>query len=488
MAIGVAARFVTVSHPWLDESLSVNIASLPLEGITDALRRDGHPPLYYWLLHVWMSVFGHGDMAVRSLSGVLSVATLPLIWAIGHRLGGRKAAASALVVSALSPYAVRYGTEARMYALVMFLVAAAYLLCQRVLERPRLREVVLLGLVTGALLWTHYWALYLLVATGLVLAVRWWRAPSSSRRAIATVMAGLVVGAVVFLPWVPVLLDQAEHTGTPWGAPSKPTFIASVTLHDLGGGDSAEAQLYGITVVILLLIAALAHATSEGGSTVELAARLHPRLQDEVTVVAATLMVGAATGYATGGAYASRYASVVVPLILTAVGVGLSLLPRGPIRWVLLAAVVGFSLIGLTDVVRTDRTQAQELADTIAAGAETDDLVVVCPDQLGPSVARALRGAEADLTVVPYPLAGDARFVDWRDYEERNAVADPEAFATEVLERAGGGTIWLVWNGSYRTLEGQCEALVTHLGEDRSAQLLVGANDAFESASLSRFR
>lgn len=486
MAIGVAARFVTVSHLWLDESVSVNIASLPLGGITDALRRDGHPPLYYWLLHAWMSVFGDGDIAVRSLSGILSVATLPLIWAIGHRLAGRKAAASALVVAALSPYAVRYGTEARMYALVMFLVAAGYLLYQRVLERPRLREAVLLGLVTGALLWTHYWALYLLVATGLALVVRWWRAPSG-RRVVATVMAGLVVGAVVFLPWVPVLLDQAEHTGTPWGAPPKPTSIASLTLQDLGGGNFAEAQLYGITMVILLLIAALAHSTSEGGSTVELAGRLHPRLRDEVTVGVATLMVGAAAGYATGGAYASRYASVVVPLILAAVGVGLSLLPRGPIRWGLVAAVVGFSLIGLTTVVRTDRTQAQELADTIAAQAGTDDMVVVCPDQLGPSLARALRGAEADLPLVPYPLAGDARFVDWRDYEARNAVADPEAFAKEVLERAGGGTIWLVWKGSYRTLEGQCEALVTHFGEDRSTRVMVGGSDALESASLFRF-
>ena len=47
VAVAVIARFVTTSPLWLDEALSVNIASLPLGDIPDALRQDGHPPLYY---------------------------------------------------------------------------------------------------------------------------------------------------------------------------------------------------------------------------------------------------------------------------------------------------------------------------------------------------------------------------------------------------------------------------------------------------------
>ncbi|MEY4916125.1 MAG: hypothetical protein RL616_38, partial [Verrucomicrobiota bacterium] len=40
---------------------SVNIARLPLGELPEALRHDGHPPLYYALLHVWMQVAGSGD-------------------------------------------------------------------------------------------------------------------------------------------------------------------------------------------------------------------------------------------------------------------------------------------------------------------------------------------------------------------------------------------------------------------------------------------
>ena len=80
---------------WLDEALGANLADLPLGDLVDALRRDGHPPLYPVLLKGWMGVFSDGDIAVRSLSMVLATVTLPLAWLAGtaarrshRRLGG----------------------------------------------------------------------------------------------------------------------------------------------------------------------------------------------------------------------------------------------------------------------------------------------------------------------------------------------------------------------------------------------------------------
>jgi hypothetical protein len=78
IAIGIGLRFLTKSDLWLDEALSVNIARLPVSQIPRWLKHDGAPPLYYVLLHYWMQVFGTSDVATRSLSGVFSVASLPL--------------------------------------------------------------------------------------------------------------------------------------------------------------------------------------------------------------------------------------------------------------------------------------------------------------------------------------------------------------------------------------------------------------------------
>ena len=132
----IGFRFVTRSPLWLDEALSVNIARLPLGDIPEALRHDGHPPLYYFVLHGWMELFGEGDVAVRALSGLFGLALFPLMWVAGRRLAGRQGAWAAVLVLALSPYAVRYSTETRMYSLVMVLGLAAWLIGTDALRRP----------------------------------------------------------------------------------------------------------------------------------------------------------------------------------------------------------------------------------------------------------------------------------------------------------------------------------------------------------------
>ena len=59
---------------WIDEGLSVGIASHPLSAIPGVLREDGSPPLYYLLLKLWMSVFGSGEADTHALSVTFAAA------------------------------------------------------------------------------------------------------------------------------------------------------------------------------------------------------------------------------------------------------------------------------------------------------------------------------------------------------------------------------------------------------------------------------
>src|SRR3546814_19732112 len=114
------------------------------------------------------------------------------------------------------------------------------------------------------------------------------------------------------------------------------------------------------------MLAALVHAASETTGRVELAGSLHPRLRRELTAVAGTLLLGTAIGYLTNGRFASRYAAVVVPLILVAIGVGMTLLPKGWIRWGLVLGLVTTGPLGTHAVVSTDPRQPEALAAAIA--------------------------------------------------------------------------------------------------------------------------
>lgn len=482
VAAGVVLRFVTTSHLWLDEALSVNIARLPLSDIPEALRHDGHPPLYYFLLHGWMSVFGEGDVAVRALSGIFGLATLPLAWIAGRRLAGRAGAWSALVVLSVSPFAVRYATETRMYSVVMVLVLVGYLLVSDAIGRPSAWRLVAIALLSGALLLTHYWAMWLLVA---VLATLAWR--GRTVRTAWRVAGAVAAGGIFLVPWLPSLLEQAAHTGTPWAPPVRPTSLVATTVTDFAGdAENGEARLLAILLVVLVLIGLAGRAIDR--HRIELDVRTVPGVRTEVAVVALTLAIASAAGYLTGTAFASRYAAAIFPLVVLAAGVGLSRF-EGRVPWAVASSVIVLlGLVGCGLNVVKDRTQAGDVAAAIAAGSAPGDAVVFCPDQLGPAVDRLLPTGLDEMT---YPELGRPERVDWADYEERNQAADPAVFVGRVLDRVPpAATIWLVSSPAYRTLEGQCEAVAAQLSIARPGAENVVVEDGdefFEHEGLLRF-
>jgi len=489
VGLGVVLRFVTRSPLWLDEALSVNIARLPLADIPAALRHDGHPPLYYGLLHGWMQVFGSGDGAVRSLSGLFSVVALPLAWLAGRRRGGPLLGWIAVAVLALSPFGLRYATETRMYALVMVLVLAGYLVVDDVARRarPGWLPLAALALLSGALLLTHYWAIWLLGSVELVLAWRWWRSTGvEARRPLARAFLAVAAGGLLFLPWLPSFLYQSAHTGTPWASAQRPTSVVAVALADFGGGSFHDAEFVGALILILSLLALFGSAID--GRQIVLDLRTRPQFRFEAAVVALTLAIGVGVATLADGAFVSRYAAVFFPLVVLLTAGGITRFTDRRIRAAVLSVFLGLGLLGAYWNVTYPRTQGRVAAHAIDAEAAPGDVVVFCPDQLGPAFSRSLR---TDLDRVVYPSLSPPERVDWVDYAARNAAADPAAVATELTDRAAGHRIFVVWEPSYHTLEGQCEALVGALSAARPGSTTIVVADAggpyFEPGSVTVF-
>ncbi|WNV74563.1 glycosyltransferase family 39 protein [Geodermatophilus sp. DSM 44513] len=464
VAVGVLARFVAPPELWLDEAQSVAIARLPLPELVTALEQDGSPPLYYLLLHGWTSLFGTSATAVRALSAVIGVLTLPLAWYVARRLAGRRTAVALVVLLATSPFLIRYSSETRMYALLVLLTVLGAAAGAAVLRRPGPGPVLGLGVVTGALLLTHVWAFHVVAVTGLLAL-----AALRSRRAVALrVLAALAVGGLLFSPWLLSLFVQLAHTGTPWAAP--PAFaVLPMALEAWRGGSQVRDHVLGTALLLLATVGLLAAPTTRrpGARTVLLALPPRPSRAVLLALSLGTLLVAGAVSALTGTAVADRYTSVAVLAFLTLVALGVAALPGVALRATGLLLVAGLGLAsalpGLTDA----RTQAGEVAQALEDAAP-GDVVVFCPDQLGPGVTR-LVPPEQRLDLVVYPDLRPADRVDWTDYAERVTSMSSAAVAADVLQRAGDSSgVWVVTGPGYRVPSGQrCDGLVDALERAR---------------------
>ncbi len=490
---GGVLRFATTSALWLDEAQSVTVSALPFGEITGALGRDGLPPVYYWLLHAWISLFGEGDVAVRSLSGVLAVLSLPLIYLAGRQLAGPVAGFAALVLLAVNPFAIRYATEARMYSLIVLLVLTGFLLVEASVRLPKPWRLVGVALVAGLLMLTHYWTFWLVGAAALVLARRWLRGPAEGRSGALRTLLAVGAGGLFFLPWLPTFLDQSAHTATPWAQASRPTSVAAIIIEGFGGPEVAEAKLLGFVLAVLVLLGIFGRAVSKTQLVLDL--RTRKRICPLASVMVLTIALGVGVSLVTDSAFALRYAAVILPLYLLLGAVGVSRLLGRTARALLMGLVVALGLAVALHNTTAQRTQAQDIVPAIEEGAAAEieaggmPLVLYCPDQLGPAVHRLLPDGYDQ---VIYPdlepeSVGSVGRVDWYDYAERHAASDPTAVADAVLDRAGPDTtIWVVSSTDYRIVDERCDELLTALGAARGGLLIVAENgdDYFEHGAL----
>jgi hypothetical protein len=490
---GIVFRLWTTSDLWSDEALSANIANLHLNDLQNALRHDGAPPLYYVLLHVWMRVFGSGDLTVRSMSAVFSLATVPAIWFAGRRLDLRRerlglqhedrstVAWAAVLILVSSPFAIRYATEARMYSLVMLLAACGYLAMLRALDKPSVSRLAVIALITGLLLYTHYWAFALIavaVSFLVFIAVR-----AENRSAAVRMLVAIAVGCATFIPWVPTFLYQQQHTGTPWGEALSPWKGTSSAV--LGFGGTTRFLAWGLLLLVMLAL----FARPRDRRHVDLDLWTRPGIRPELVCALGVLWCGLAVSYVGNSAFEARYASVMFPLFVLVAAFGVSAFASRTLRYGGLALVVVLGFVGGVSNLRTNRTQAAQIADVIKKHAQRDDLIVYCPDSSAPDVHRML-GDWTGFREVTYPDLGRPQRVNWVDYQDRTAAVKPAVFALRVEQRAAGHDIWFVWSSGQNGLKDKCE----RIGEQMSFTWpnrtpLVQPNlSTFEHAGLTHYR
>jgi mannosyltransferase len=247
IALGVIVRFVGIakSSVWHDEGYSLMLAPQTFAQIWHHTGLDVHP-LYYFTLHLWMQVFGTTETAVRSLSAVLMILVIPIMYALVRRLFTERSARVAALFTALAPFLVRYSQEARMYGMLAFIASLATYMLVRAQQTRKWSDWLIYGVVVAAGLYTYYYIIFLIVFHWAYMACcAVWPKPTWAhlRETIFSSqwIAANALAVLIWLPWIPTAYVQLVKIQTPPWIPKATintlpsSFGQFMTFTDVGG-------------------------------------------------------------------------------------------------------------------------------------------------------------------------------------------------------------------------------------------------------------
>ncbi|BAY27345.1 hypothetical protein NIES2100_71680 [Calothrix sp. NIES-2100] len=278
--LGALLRFHQLGKEplWFDEAATLRFAQMSLSQLwsEDAVR-ETNPPLYYTLQHFWL-VFGQSEAALRSLSAIIGIINIPLLYLLGRILGGHWLGLVASALLATSAINIQYSQEARTYALLtaaatLSISGLAYLLTNPAKAIAPIGQGFISSLqgsvsiqgkldnLSSDLAWLAYligvsFALYchntalLLFILANVIALVWWATTGCWRKQffLNWIVANLIP-ILLWFWWLPKILRQTVVTLQEFWIPSPTVRTLIKTLIALYGNKYYFLILLGLALL-----------------------------------------------------------------------------------------------------------------------------------------------------------------------------------------------------------------------------------------------
>jgi len=447
-AVCAAGAFVglSASSYWIDELFSLFVVD-HRGGLGEVLARaltDTHPPGYYFLLYGWVQAFGASEAATRSLSALLAVASLPLLYLALRPALGRPARAFAVALGAVSHLFGLAAQTTRNYALCILLatilLGLALRLGRRLLAGERAPTGLWVGLWLAGLLgeYVHFYVFLVVGALHLwlLLAARNWRA-----RALVAV-SGLSLALLMATYAAALLSHSRQDLHNMW-------FSNSWT--ELGRqGWGAVAAAWSGPAFLAVILLGLAPWAARLRREAPPPPPPHIAMTLSVLTIGGTVVGGLAVSFLIAPSFGTRSLFVLGPFFWTLGGWLYEAIAPDPAtrggRRLILALLALMALAALPLRARlTPQTEEWRGSAALAAAepaCQGQPIPVALPYVFGPSTPFFRRLAEQ-------------RFFGWYFPEpERLRAYTPEEFAAQTADpdlrallaaRARGGCPLLAW-------------------------------------------
>lgn len=206
LGLGLLLRLIALRTRgiWYDDAFSIFLARQDVSRIVTGTAADTMPPLYYFLLHLWMRL-GLDLVTLRLINVLVSLAIVALVYWLVASIFGCRAAVWAALLTAVSPFQVYHAQELRMYGLLCVNLLLYLCFFTRIyLDLDDRTWPSWVGLVAGGALamYSHNLAVFTLLGAGLLLLLRRrWRLLSRLLLAQAAIV-------VLTSPWLVMVPGQ----------------------------------------------------------------------------------------------------------------------------------------------------------------------------------------------------------------------------------------------------------------------------------------
>ncbi len=226
-------RLIILSQSlWLDEAVQAITARASFSYIFQEITGDFHPPLYHFLMHFWVRIFGSTEYALRMPSVLFGVGTVYFVYLIAKQIGNNfKFAELSALLLATAPFHIYYSQEARMYSMVTFLTAASMFFFLKINgsadAKIKKLDFLVYFLFTLLALYTDYYAFLILLTQSIFLL---------TKKQYKFLLLNTFFLILFYLPWLPMLFTQiktgmlATQVLPEWGRLVNLSFLKAIPL------------------------------------------------------------------------------------------------------------------------------------------------------------------------------------------------------------------------------------------------------------------
>ncbi len=359
------------------------------------------PPLHFLLIHYFILV-SDSDFFLRFLSVAFGIVAIAAAYSLGTRLFGRQTGFLSALLLAISPFHIRYSQEARCYTLLALLSMLSLYCLWRAVLGGELRSWPGFVAFTTLNLYTHLFALLVVLAEVVFVGGLWLcaafprKGPPQSGRVVLRFVASLLVIAVLYAPMMPYLFQGLSRQVAPAAMGSRMDVTPRFFVEILGSWGSGGG--FGLLAFLALFLLGMV-----------VSARSH---SNQLWLAFCWLVVPFVILFAVPArhGFRPRYVLFMLPLYLLFVARGLSAASevinvwlqkgrprlRGASLTLLLLTIAFLSVPAVRAYYDEDRANWRAAAALLARGISPGDVIVSpgpLPQVVLPRYEQALGGA-----------------------------------------------------------------------------------------------